>query len=144
MLIPGRAAEEIHLSGGFIYAGRTSHADSCLVLTVGFWSCSSLLLHGAIEWCEKTEWCFFRLSPQGDTVDLFSASSCEALMSSGELCPSWPDVSKGNNHPLSDQAFQRFLLAAFEMTEREVWLFLVLVPWPKLVQVTWDFSETRI
>lgn len=80
MLIPGRAAGEIHLSGVFIYAGHNSHADSCLVLTVGFWSCSSLLLHGAIKWCEKAEWCFFLLSPQEDTVDLFSASSYEALM----------------------------------------------------------------
>lgn len=80
MLIPERAAEEIHLSGVFIYAGHTFHADSCLALTVGFWSCSSLLLHGAIKWCEKAEWCFSLLSPQGDTVDLFSASSWEALM----------------------------------------------------------------
>lgn len=29
MLIPGEAAEEIHLSGGFIYAGYTSHPNTC-------------------------------------------------------------------------------------------------------------------
>jgi len=32
-------------------------------------------------------------------------------------------ISKGNNHPLSDQAFQHFLLAAFERAEIEVRIF---------------------
>lgn len=40
-----------------------THANSCLMLTGGFWSCSSLLLHGAIKWCKKAEWCFFFLPP---------------------------------------------------------------------------------
>lgn len=120
MLIPERAAEEIHLSGVFIYAGHTFHADSCLVLTVGFWSCSSLLLHGAIKWCEKAEWCFSLLSPQGDTVDLFSASSWEALMLAQvrSVLPTHMSV-RGMTTP-SGQAFRHFLLAAFEMTEIEV------------------------
>lgn len=41
--------------------------------------------------------------------------------SSGELCPFCSGVSKGNSHPLLDQAFQYFLLAAFEITEMEAW-----------------------
>lgn len=59
MLIPGKAAEEIHLSGDFIYAGYTSHADSCLVLMVGFWRCSSPLLHGAIKCLRRLNGAFF-------------------------------------------------------------------------------------
>lgn len=73
--MPGRPVVEIHPSGVFLYAGHTSHTKYCLMLTVGFWRCSPLLLHGAIKWCEKAEWCFFFLSPQGDIVDLFSSSS---------------------------------------------------------------------
>lgn len=71
MLIPGKTAEEIHLSGGFIYAGDTSQADSCLVLMVSFWRCSSLLLHGAIKCLRRLNGAFFLLSPQEDTVDFF-------------------------------------------------------------------------
>lgn len=140
MLIPGRAAGEIHLSGVFIYAGHNSHADSCLVLTVGFWSCSSL----ASAWCHQMVWegwmvLFPSFSSRRYCWLVFSFELWGTDASSGELCPSHPDVSKGNNHPLSGQAFQHFLLAAFEMTEIEVWIFLVLVPWPKLVRVTWSF-----
>lgn len=48
-------------------------------------------------------------------------------------------VGKGNDHSPSGQAFQHFLLAAFEMTEIEVRFFCS--PCPKLVWVTWELSE---
>lgn len=143
MLIPGKAAEEIHLSGGFIYAGHTSHADSCLVLMLGFWRCSS-----ASAWChqmfEKAEWCFFLLSPQEDILlTFFSFQLWDTDASSGELCPFCSDVSKGNNHPVTS-GFPVLPSGSF-------WNYcngrLVLVPWPKLAWVTlrlyWDQNWSR-
>lgn len=59
MLIPEKAAEEIRLSGGFIYAGDTSHVDSCLVLMLGFWRCSSLLLPSAMKCLRRLNGAFF-------------------------------------------------------------------------------------
>lgn len=106
---------------GFIYAGHTSHADSCLVLMVGFWRCSSLLLHGAIKYLRMLNGAFFFFVLKKILLTFFSFQLCGTDDISGELCPFCSDVSKGNNHPLLDQAFQYFPLAAFEMTEIEVW-----------------------
>lgn len=144
VLIPGRAAEELHLSRVFIYAGHNSPVDSCLVLTVGIWSYSSLLLRGAIKCCE-VDWCFFLLSPQGDTVDLFPASSCEALMLAqvSSVLPAQMSV-RGTTSPcqvrFSTTSFWQLLKLLKEKSE----IFLVRVPRPKLVQVTWDFFEATI
>lgn len=66
---------------GFIYAGHTSHADSCLVLMVGFWRCSSLLLHGAIKYLRMLNGAFFFFVLKKILLT-FSASSCVALMTS--------------------------------------------------------------
>lgn len=121
MLISGKAAEEIHLLGSSFYAGHTYHADSCLVLMVGLWRCSSLLLHGAIKCLRRLNGAFFFFLLKKILLTFFSIQLLGTDASSGELYPFCSGVSKGNNHPLLDQAFQYFLLAAFEMTEMEAW-----------------------
>lgn len=75
-----------------------------------------------------------------EIVDLFSASSCEALMlAQVSTVLSARMLVRETITPPSHQAFQNFLLAAFEMTKS----FLVLVLSPTLVQITCDFPEMR-
>lgn len=144
MLISGKAAEVIHVSGGFIYAGDISHVDSCLVLMVGFWRCSSLLLHGAIKCLRRLNGAFFFFLLKKILLTFFSFQLWGTDASSGELCPFHSDVSKGNSHPLWDQAFQYFLLAAFEMTEIEAWsLYLGQKFAWVTVRFSWDQNLSR-
>lgn len=66
MLIPGKAAGEIQLSGGLIFAGHTSHADSCLVLNGGLLE----MQFSASTWCHQ---CLRRLN---GAFFFFSKSYC--------------------------------------------------------------------
>lgn len=144
MLIPGKTAEEIHLSGGFIYAGDTSQADSCLMLMVSFWRCSSLLLHGAIKCLRMLNGAFFFFLLKKILLTFFQLPAvrhwCQLRWALSFLfrCQ-W-----GERSPPVRSGFPALPSGSFWNDWNRS---LVLVPWPKLAWVTlglsWDQNFSR-